>query len=317
MVCALVWPCLVVSGLFVGAAVGVPAEDARSRGRDAVWLGHGWVDGRHSEADVQALAARLRGGGVRDLFVHAGPLSDDGGLDPALHPRAAWAVHALKRAVPGVRVQAWLGQRVDPGRLELDDADTRDRIVASTRQVLDAGFDGVHFNFEPTPDGSVGLLSLLDQTRALTRSRAAVLSISAHHVEPLPGTRLADVVIGHPKWWTSGYLSQVARRVDQVALMSYDSGLPTATLYTGYVRWQTEVALGAVPAGTDLLIGVPAYHEKTRAHRPSAETTAAAVRGVRLALGPAGRREFGVALYADFAATDADWNAYRFGWAHP
>lgn len=40
----------------------------------------------------------------------------------------------------------------------------------------------------------------------------------------------------------------------------------------------------------------------------------AAVRGVRLAIGSAERPRFGVALYADFAATEADWDAYRTDW---
>src|SRR5690349_17075912 len=47
---------------------GDPADEARTRGRDAVWLGHAWVDGRKGEEDVTALAQRLAGTGIRDLY---------------------------------------------------------------------------------------------------------------------------------------------------------------------------------------------------------------------------------------------------------
>jgi hypothetical protein len=103
--------------------------------------------------------------------------------------------------------------------------------------------------------------------------------------------------------------------VDQVALMAYVTALFTSSAYSGYVRRATEVALAAVPAGVGLLIGMPAYHDHRLTHDDRAETVAAAIKGVRLALGGAApAREFGVALYVDFAATDADWAAYRSGW---
>src|SRR2546430_4818353 len=35
-------------------------------------------------------------------------------------------------------------------------------------------------------------------------------------------------------------LSAIAARVDQVAVMTYDSGLPTASAFAAYVAWQTE-----------------------------------------------------------------------------
>lgn len=311
----LVTPPLAVVLPLWGHSWGTADEQARSSGQDAVWLGHAWVDGRRDQEDVAALAGRLHRGGVRDLFVHLGPVDDQGVLNPALHPTARWAVTSLRAALPEVRVQAWLGQRVDPHRLDLGDAPTRQRTVESARQALDLGFDGVHYNFEPVATGHRGLLELLDATRALTRSRNALLSLSAHHVEPLPGlNHLDDAVIGHTKWWSPEYLSQVAGRVDQLAVMSYDTALPTAALYSGYVRRQTSVALDAVPADTALLMGVPAYHDTTVTHRPDAETLAAAVRGVRLAIGAGLEREFGVAVYAEFSSVESDWRDYHTEW---
>lgn len=51
---------------------------------------------------------------------------------------------------------------------------------------------------------------------------------------------------------------EVARRLDQVAIASYDTGLPVESLYGGYVRRQTDVALYVDFAATDY--GWRAYH---------------------------------------------------------
>ncbi|MFJ6213567.1 hypothetical protein ACIQGZ_09575 [Streptomyces sp. NPDC092296] len=301
------------------AYAGEPRADARSRGRDALWLGHAWVDGRKGEADVAALAASLRSTGIRDLYVHAGPLEHDGTLHADLHPQAARLVEQLHRAAPDVRAHAWLGDLVAPEKpegLHLDRPEVRAAIAASAGQVLDAGFAGVHLDLEPLHSGDPGFLDVLDRTRAVTAARGALLSVSTPKIDPLPALHTVGGLAGHPRWWSQAYFGQVARRVDQVAVMSYDTGMPLPSLYGGYVAQQTALALEATPERVDLLVGLPAYHDNGVNHRASAETVAAAVRGVRLGLGRTdpGRQRFGVALYVDFAATPGDWAAYRTGW---
>lgn len=58
---------------------GTPASWAKTTGHDALWLGHAWVDGRKNAADVKGLAVRLRKTGIKDVYVHSGPFSSDGG----------------------------------------------------------------------------------------------------------------------------------------------------------------------------------------------------------------------------------------------
>jgi hypothetical protein len=312
---------LTLVGCVLGAAgglwvndLGTPSADARTRQGDAVWLGHAWVDGRKGPADVSALVQQM-GGGVHDLFVHTGPLRNDGTLDPTLYPKASWLVAALHQAVPGIRVQAWLGAVVDSEGPGLELART-DQIVGSFRQALDAGFDGIHIDFEPVHSGDQDFLHVLEQAHLLTTERRAVLSVSVPQTEPVPGIHLLGAVLtGHPKWWTAGYLSDVADRVDQVAVMAYDSALPLRSLFSGYVQQQTRLALQSVPSSVDLLIGLPAYHDDNAVHHSSAETVAAAIRGVRLA--DHGRLKFGVAMYVDFAAAPSDWAAYHHDWLDP
>ena len=258
----------------------------------------------------------MRAGGFRDAFVHVGPLSDNGSLNPALAPRATDLLVALHTALPHLRVQAWLGDVVGPGRLNLADPATRSRVLASAGHVLDLGFQGVHYDLEPVPTGNPGYLDLLAATHALTASRHALLSVAVDQIEPVPGLAYPEQwIFGRAHFWSTGFLGEVARRVDEIAVMSYDSAIPTSTAYAGYVRMQTRLAIAAVPDDVTLLMGLPAYHTGELGHT-SGETVAAAVRGVRMALRGADR-VVGVALYAEFSATPADWAAYQQDWAHP
>jgi hypothetical protein len=311
--------------LFVEGS-GTPSTAAHSTDDDALWLGHAWVgwpsgsgNAAKTDADFQVLVSLVRSSGVKDLFVHDGPFEMDGSLNPARSPNAEWFVDAVHRELPGVRVQAWLGQVVGGGALHLDDAATRSRITAGVGAALDRGFDGVHFDFEPVPDGDPGFLDVLSAAHTVTASHHALLSASVPQVEPLSGFRyVGNLLAGHPKWWSQDYLHSVAVHCDQVALMAYDTSLPTAWAYRGYVARQTQVALSVVPQNVELLIGVPAFHTHDPGHWAGAETMPAALDGVRLGLGahPPSRR-FGVALYVDFAATPADWAAYRGDWLSP
>lgn len=299
---------------------GDPGDGTYTRNRDALWMGHAWVDGRKKDADVRALAARLRTTGVRDLYVHAGPLEHDGTLPASAYPRARWLIGAIHRELPGVRVQAWLGDELateGPVGLRLERAATRAAVVRSAGQVLDAGFDGAHFDLEPLHSGDADYLSLLGDLRRVTRSHGALLSVAAHQIDPLPSLHsVGAAVTGHPKWWSQAFFGQVARRVDQIAVMSYDTALPLQSLYGGYVAQQTSLALEVTPETTDLLMGMPFYYEDNMDHHGSAETVAAAVRGARLGLSRTDRtrENFGVAAYVDFAAREKDWAAYERGW---
>ncbi|MFE5031515.1 hypothetical protein [Streptomyces sp. NPDC056683] len=295
---------------------GDPKAGTYSRNRDALWLGHAWVDGRRTDADVTALAARLADTGIRDLYVHAGPLEHNGTLPTSACPKARWLITAVHRKLPGVRVQAWLGDELAPEKpdaMHLEKKATRDAVVESARQVVRAGFDGVHFDLEPLHSGDRNYLALLDAMRPAT----PLLSVAAHQIDPLPAFHsFWGTVTGHPKWWSQEYFGQVARRVDQIAVMSYDTMQPLQSLYGGYVAQQTSLALEVTPADTDLLMGLPFYHENRFGHWAHAETVPAAVRGVRLGLSRTDpdRATFGVALYVDFAATEDDWTSYRKDW---
>jgi len=294
---------------------GLPAA-VPARGGDGLWLGHAWVGGQRTDQDLSTLAARIRSSRIRDLFVHVGPLSDDGSLNPGLRPRARWLLAGLHRLLPGVRVQAWLGDLVSPGHLDVADPLTRARVLRSASQVLAEGFDGVHYDLEPVPSGDRGYLALLAATHALTRAKHKFLSVAADQVEPLPYLHTPEQwIFRSPHWWSGDYFHAVASRVDEVAVMDYNTAVPFSPAYSGYVRIETQLAMAAAPQSVTILLGLPAYHTRDPGHT-SAETVAAAIRGVRLALGAnPPHRAIGVALYADFSARPTDWTAYFRDWA--
>jgi hypothetical protein len=301
--------------LAVEGSASLPAA-IPATGGDGLWLGHAWVDGQETSADLSTLVTRVRQDGIRDLLVHDGPLSANGSLDPRLSPRARWLVSTVHKLLPGVRVQAWLGDLVGPGNLNLDSPATRSRILQSVDQALGDGFDGIHFDMEPVDSGDQGYLDLLAATHRLTRERHKILSIAAEQVEPLSGLSVpAGIIAGQSHYWSASYLSALARHVDEVALMTYNTAMPFGATYSGFVRLETGIALRAMPPGVHLLIGLPAYPTALPAHT-GAETVADGIRGVRLALGSSSQpRSIGVAMYADFTATRADWTAYAADWS--
>ncbi|MFH9178277.1 hypothetical protein [Streptomyces albogriseolus] len=316
----LIVPLLAVETTLRVNYMGDPADGTHTRDRDAMWLGHAWVDGRKKDADVTALARRLKDTGVRDLYVHTGPLEHDGTLPESLYPRARWFIDAVHRELPGVRVQAFLGDVLangGPEGLELSDAATRAEVVRSAGQVLDTGYEGVHLDLEPLHSGDENYLDLLDDLRELTRERDAQLSVAAHQIDPLPHLHsVAGLVADHPKWWSQKFFGQVARRVDQIAVMSYDTARLFESTYGGYVAQQTSLALEVTPPTTHLLMGLPFYYENNPSHWGHAETVAAAVRGARLGLSRTDpdRELFGLAPYIDFAASETNWKEFEDGW---
>ncbi|GIH68651.1 membrane protein [Sphaerimonospora thailandensis] len=316
---------VVLLGLAAVAALrwqfaGTPAPWARTTGHDALWMGHAWVDGRRTAEDVDALAVRLRGSGIRDVYVHSGPLDYDGTLRPDKYPNAQNFLKWWRERLPEVRVSAWLGQKVgadEKPRLDLADPPARERIVAGARALVDLGFDGIHYDFEPVADGDGPFLSMLRETRQAIGTK--LLTTATQQIEPLPGLRHPSrLAIGHDKYWSSDYFRQVVELTDQVAIMTYDSGMPLRSLYGGFVVRQAEIAMGLVPEDKTLLIGAPAYHDHGVTWGDAAESVAAAADGTRLALTEHGpRTDLGLALYVDFAATEEDWEEYRTAWVDP
>jgi hypothetical protein len=299
-----------------------PAGDARphpfNHDRNAVWLEHRWLERPHAPAQMETLFLRLRQRGVVYLYPHLIPFDKAGNL-PAHDREQMRAFLAMARRVsPELKLLPWVGglrvgyKRQRAGVLQLNDLNQRQRIVAEVRGLIDEGFDGVHVNVEPIDDGNVEFLAMLRALRtALGNGR--VLSVAATRPAPLglpPAPNFA---------WSPDYYARVAYVVDQLAIMSYDTALPTPAFYRRYVEWSTSSVAGALSAsGSDarVLMGVPTYDTYGFMHRGGVETPENALLGIVAGLrglGAGGTFE-GVAIYADWTTNDTDWAVYERLW---
>jgi hypothetical protein len=296
-----------------------PDDMARSSGPNAVWAEHAWVGTTHDAAAYDALARDLERNGITDVFFHVGPLGADGKIDPALYPNAEALIAALDARMPDLRAQAWIGQKEmrAGGPLDLGDAAVRANIVATASEFLAMGFDGIHYNIEPIVDGDRRLLALLDETRPIVDRTNATLSVATDEIEPFPGARrfVERLVLG-AGLWSQGYYAEIAGRVDQVAVMMYDTGIPLPWAYSAVVAWSTPRIWRSIGPDTILFIGVPTYDEDRPGFNAEAENMKSALTGIERAM-PRNRgapRHFGLAIYAQWTTDEKEWAYWRLHW---
>jgi hypothetical protein len=212
-----------------------------NRGTNAVWLGIEWVNEPHDAREIAALADRLQALQVRDVYVYVSYLRPNGRFGET-YTHAAELTRAMKAAAPSMRLHAWLGVPVAPrhrsrlspsGYVDIGDAAVRHTIATFAAGArVEGGFDGIHLDAEPAVNGDPDLLSLLDDVRSAA-GRGAVLSIAAPRIWPVGTPSPPGFVM-----WTAGYYRQVAQRVDQVAVMNYDTALPLPWLYRLWSQYQ-------------------------------------------------------------------------------
>jgi hypothetical protein len=298
-----------------------PDDDQRSRGVNALWAGHTWVGDPHSDSEYREFAALLQRNEISDLFLHAGPFEPDGSVPAELIEHAPDALAALERYAPDVRVQAYLGQIEERGggTLDLDDPAVREGIIATAESFLDMGFEGIHYDIEPIFPGDESFLDLLARTRALTEPRGAVLSVALEQVEPVRGLqRLLSAIVPSYHEPSSAFLRDVAEHADQVAIMTYDSGVPVDWLFGAYVAWQTKRVVDAIGDDVTVFMGVPTYDEGSAGRFYSwAEHIETGVRGVRQGLDELDdddTSDVGIAIFAEWTTTADEWQAYHDAW---
>jgi hypothetical protein len=230
--------------------------------------------------------------------------------------RALLAV--ARRVAPEIKVLPWVGglragwRRVRAGTINLDDLGQRQRMVAECRGLVDEGFDGVHLDIEPVDDGNDEFLSLLQAVRTAVGEKA-LLSVSAIRPGPL------RLLFAPNFFWTADYYARIADAADQVVLMTYDTGIPTASLYRRYLAYAARSVTGEMvrsKARARVLVGIPTYDETGFMHRAGVETPENALFGVVAGLrGLGGGGTFeGVAIYAEWTTDDSEWQTYERLW---
>ncbi|MEU8340352.1 hypothetical protein SAMN05443665_10775 [Actinomadura meyerae] len=322
------WAAAYVFGIaalvFAGAWVWwQPEPEARGTELNGLWARHQWVGEPHTEAEYRAFGDLLKRNRISDVFFHTGPFEADGTVPPAKYRYARQLVQAMRKYAPGVRAQAYLGQiRVVEGKgvIDLDDAAVRERVLETDAAFLDAGFDGIHYDFEPIYPDDDAFLALMDRTRELTRSRGRLLSVALEQptlfdgLQPVYKALIPRTgAVHYPPRPTRDFLRAVADRADQVAIMTYDVSLPTEALAGWHYARHTRATLELIGDRTSVFIGVPTY----RPLMDWAEDLPVALRGVRRGIDQLEReprRPYGVGVYAGWTTEPGEWARFRSTW---
>ncbi len=297
-----------------------------NHGANAVWLGVEWLDQPHGDDEITRLANDLARRQIRYVFAYTSYWKSNDQFN-STYSHASEFVRALKSAQPEIKVEAWIGLPLKHagstnGNVDLTDSASRQKIVAFSRELIAQNrFDGIHLDAEPIPDGDSGVLALLDELRAAL-GPASILSISTVRYwllplnvpEPLPSL----------SGWSGRYYREVARRVNQIAVLTYDTGLTSAWLYREWTRFQVidisralDNARALDGSRVELFFGVPTSEEKTSTHTPSAENIASGLQGVVDGLNDADARASsvsGIAIYPYWETDSAKWATYESLW---
>jgi hypothetical protein len=297
-----------------------PSGDQRSRGINALWAAHTWVGDAHSDEEYRAFAELLTQHEISDLYAHAGPLEAHGGVSEDRFAYAQEFLDAMELYAPSVRVHAYLGQIEERGGgiLDLDDDGVRGEIVRTAEGFLQLGFDGIHYDIEPVYPGDERFLNLLDRTSVVTQRHHALLSVALEQTE---FSRPTGAILGFvwPSYHnpTMTFLEDVAYRVDQIAIMTYDSHLPTESLFGAHMAMQTERVVEAIGDEVTVFMGVPTHDGSPLQRYSWAENVSTGVRGVRKGLDRVDDEEshnVGIAIFAEWTTSDDEWEAYHREW---
>ncbi len=290
---------------------------------NAVWAEHEWVGETHTAKEYDDLAALLKREQITYLFPHVGPLNGDGTIPVDLYPNAATFVSEMKARLPNLKILAWMGQEEKDGGgpLDMSNSQTRDNIAAEAKLFTQQlGFDGIHYDIEPVTNLNPHFIDLLDETRAAI-GPDKMISVSAPKWAPAARViPFVQAVSGRGSaWWTSYYFLIVSSYVNQLVIMMYNTGLPTASLYETLVKQETTHILDANNSAThpaQVLIGIPTYHDNGPGFHDTAENMQSGLQGVTDGLnsGESISHFGGVAIYPLWLTTQSDWQTYNHLW---
>lgn len=290
--------------------------------KNALWMKHAWVGEIHTDQEYMLLAQNLKKYSVSDAFFHVGPLDADGTISKNKYRYAPQLLESMHKYYPELRVQAWVGQveKAWGGPLDLKNEKVVAQIVSTSSLLLHDGFDGIHYNIEPIADGSREFVEILKRTHLETKAMGKVLSVATDDLEPFFGAeKLLAYISKNVTFWSPTYYVEVASHVDQIAMMSYDTGLSKDFLFAAYIYLQTKNLISLVPASTTVFMGVPTYEDKRENFYPTAENVYSALFGIRNALDDLAKdkklaREIGIGVYAEWTTDEQEWEFVKKKW---
>ena len=328
---------LVVGLIFVWVfVVGIKAGRDGSfynNGRNAVWVAHEWAQEVKTDLEIQNLVAGLDSHDIDTIFLHVGPLGEDGSIDPSVYAESVRFVEKVRRSGVDMKVLAWMGQI--RSRINLGDPAVRHNIINMCLIFTEmVGMDGVHYDIEPVWDEDDDFIKLLAETAeffdGFEDGDEAGAGVGPRKILSVA---LAEFIPSSFVWWLENitefenynteknYLN-VARHADQIVDMVYDTGIDRGWLYEWLVKeqviWVSDLMGREEASGTEFLIGIPAYEDDKDGFNPEIENIRAALLGVVSGLNDIRSSEenfTGVAIYAEWEMDYEEWMVYDYLWS--
>jgi hypothetical protein len=308
---------VVLAFLYMVWSPGAIVTDGRhDRDANGIWIQHGWLGDDawfkrtrknpalfRNQESIAVLRTRLQEHHIRDVYPHLCPSSADGVIPDVDHPQTLRFLEAMQ----GFRVMPWVGGVLGK-HVSLESPAWRGAFINSALTLLKMypQFAGIHINIEPITSGNVLFLTLLEEIRA-AMPQGKIISVAAY---PPP-------TLWHPFpaiHWDKDYFQKVSARVDQMAVMMYDTAMifekPYISLMTS---WTEEVVAWA--GKTEILLGIPVYDDSgVDYHHPKVENLKNALKGIHVGL--AGFRSLpanyqGVAIYSEWEMDEGEWEYFR------
>ncbi len=280
-----------------------------NRNENAIWAQHAWVDQPHTPTEIRNYVELLGFHGVRDVYLHVGPIDSDGGIPPERYKELSNFLSVSRQYGDRIRFLAWMGQL--RSKLPLQDNAVRRRIVQTAQTLIhDYGMDGIHYDIEPIVDDDTEFLYLLEDTKKAI-GEDKILSVALPELIPDYVFRLTRKIIDLKSYLASDYYHDVAERSDQVAVMTYENSIKQAWLYRYFIKneviWLTQLFSDL---DTKVIIGLPTYDKASETFYPDAENIESGLLGVIDGLN-SWRSENdsfqGVALYGSWTTDEKEW----------
>ncbi len=288
---------------------------------NALWLGTEWTYEEHEARDIRSLAERLRENEIGTVYAWVSWLQGDVTWRGAerFNRVKAFATQ-LKDEWPELELHGWISLPVNLGEAgyRLDDQELQQAVVDFCSSVVrELGFDGVFLNIEPVWDGDEHFVELLRKVRLRLGESVPVSVAVPPDWSPVDAGIPVPPLILPGTVWSRDYKQNVALLSDQMAIMSYNSGLSAATDYETWMAYQVQTfseAVSELGEGTRLMIGIPTYDAEPPGHDPEVENMISALNGLRAGLaaaGPAAEWVQGAAIYADWTTDAAEWEQFQ------
>lgn len=299
----------------------VPSTVSNERCRltqNAAWISVDWTADPVDADAVARLAERATQRHLRYLFPFTTYVKADGTFSPSYEHAGAFT-STFREFNRETVLLAWIGIPLQnesrlgiQGTVDLSDEASRQHIVDFVAQLMqETAFDGVHLDVETVRNEDEPFLLLLEEVRAALDDDD-VLSIAGSYWMP---TITSHVPVVGGFRWDHRYYRAVASRVDQIAVMTYDSFLPHPALYRVWLREQVQAIGGNLSqSDVELLFGLSVSRERTVTHHPNAENMRSGLAGICAAVaGVAAPMQIadGVAVYAAWEAESEDWHLWE------